>query len=594
MKYFWTLVLTCLMIGSLYAQKDAPSWLDPYQRQEQFPADKYLTGLSSELVGKKQSLADVYGQLNQFSRNQIIESVRVDVKAETEMNISIVNTESSQTLDQTSVSKSEAELVGLKFENYYNKKKRLAFSFSYVSIQELIDYNLDIIRVNTSAIDENISGAKEALISERKDKVIELVYQSQVKLNEINESAIVLLALSQENSIDFPKIRKMNSAVADLTHQTLTTGKLSIGELANHISYQLQLQLGEENINVCQAAVTYQNSVKESDFSIELRNKSLNALGELGIAQISESGCKLTYNGSFDESNGEASITVNLIDATGTARMGISAKIPITVLETGTTSFFPKNFEYIDKLSAIKLTPEKSNYEIKKVDLFDYPIEISVDNDGELIVDMPVRFTIKQDELIKFETTIPTDKNGKSSLMLNTDQLPLSGDFVLSTVVDVATLLDMSTTSSFYQKVLLDYPPFRLDNKIQIFAPTVYVESKEQSLGRARTIPILAPSIKKELAELDYQFVDSKTDADYLIAIEAATREGQRNDIASFSYLDATVSMQDLKSGKEIYKYSVSNVKGGGADYNTADAKAYEKAKKMIANDLSYKLEFGD
>ncbi|MEO9852264.1 MAG: hypothetical protein ABJE80_24710 [Reichenbachiella sp.] len=594
MKYFYSLVLTFLMIGQLHAQKDAPSWLDPYQRQDQYPADSYLTGLSSELVGKNQSLADIYGQLNQLSRNQIIESVRVDVKAETEMNISIVNTESTQRLDQISVSTSEAELVGLKFENYYNKKKKLAFSFSYVSIEELINYNLDIIRVSTSEIDENIVKSQEALTSGRKGRVIELLYESQVKLNQINEAAIVLLALSQENRIDFPKIREMRSSVADLTDKALTTGKLKIGELANHLSYQLQLQLGEEPINVCQATITFQDSGKESDFSIELRNKSLNTLGELGIAQLSESECQLTYEGAFDESNELATVTVNLVDATGTAKMGISTKVPMDVLDLGTTNFLPKNFKYIDVLSSIKPSHTKSDYVIKKVDLFDYPIEVDVVKGEELLADIPLAFTIKREERVEFETTLSSDKSGKASLMLNTDQLPLSGDFVLTTMIDVASLLDIPTSSGFYQKVVLDHPPYSIENKIQVIAPTVYVKSSEFSLGNERRIPILAPSVKKELAELDYQFIDTKAGADYVVEIEAATREGQRNDIASFSYLDATVSMQDLKTGKEIYKYSVSNVKGGGADYNTADAKAYEKAKKMIANDLSYKLEFGD
>lgn len=594
MKNLWTLLLTLLIVGPLHAQKDAPGWFDPYQRMEQYPTDSYLIGLSSELVGKKESLADIYGQLNQLARNQIIESIKVDVKAVTEMNISIVNTESTQTLDQTSVSKAEAELVGLKFENYYNKKKKLAFSFSYVSIQELIDYNLDIIRVSTSEINENTGKAQEALVAGRKEKVIELVYNSQVKLNEINKAAIMLVSLSQEKRIDFPKIRKMRSTVTDLSDKALTTGQLSIAALANHISYQLQLQLGEAPINVCQAAIMYQDSGKPSDFSIELGNKSMNKLGELEVAQLSESDCKLTFKGTFDESNEQATVTVNLVDATGTAKAGISTKIPMDVLQLGATSFLPKNFKYIANLSSIKLSHAKSDYVIKKVDLFDYPIGVAVNKGEELLTDIPLKFTIKQDEQVKFETVISSDKTGKASLMLNTDQLPLSGDFVLTTTIDVASLLDVPASSGFYQKIILDQPPHQTENKIQVIAPTVYVKSSEFSLGDERRIPILAPSVKKELAELDYQFVDAKAGADYMVEIEAATREGQKNSIASFSYLDATVSMQDLKTGKEIYKYSVSNVKGGGADYNTADAKAYEKAKKMIANDLSYKLEFDD
>ena len=111
-KQLLLIAFVCFNVG-VYAQKDAPFWLDPYQRESKYPADQYLIGLNSELVGKKQSLSAIYKNLNQASRNQIIESIHVNVKSETVMNISIVNTESTQLLDQNSVSISKAELVGL-------------------------------------------------------------------------------------------------------------------------------------------------------------------------------------------------------------------------------------------------------------------------------------------------------------------------------------------------------------------------------------------------------------------------------------------------------------------------------------------------
>ncbi|MEM9856294.1 MAG: hypothetical protein AAF843_02995 [Bacteroidota bacterium] len=589
-----SILFFCLVFSQIYAQKDAPDWLDPFQRASRYPATAYLTGLSSEIVAKKQSLADVYGQLNQLSRNQIIESIKVDVKAETEMNISIVNTEATQMLDQTSVSTSEADLVGLKFENYYHKKKKLAFSFSYVSIQELVDYNLNVIRVATSEIEQNVDQAEEALNTERKGATIDLLYQSQVKLNEINEAAVVLFALGEESKLDFNKIRQLKSKVADLTDQALTTGSLNIVELASYLAYQLQLQLEEDPYYLCYGSLTYSNSGKESVFSLELKYKSFNLLGELGTVQLTETNCQLTYRGIFNASNDMASVTVGLADQGGTAKAGITVKVPMNVLQTGNVSFLPTNFSYIESLASIRLINKTPNYVIKKVDLFDYPIGVLVQLSDELLVDIPIKFTIRRDEKVEYETTIASDKYGRSSLTLNTDQLPLSGDFVLTAAIDVGALLGLPATSDFHQKVILDHPPYTLEKQLQVLAPTVYVESSELSLGGQRTIAVLAPSVKKELAQLDYQFVDSKNGADYFIRIEAATRKGQQNNIASFSYLDATVSMQSLKTGKEIYKYSVSNVKGGGADFNTADAKAYEKAKKMIANDLSYKLEFGN
>ena len=94
------------------------------------------------------------------------------------------------------------------------------------------------------------------------------------------------------------------------------------------------------------------------------------------------------------------------------------------------------------------------------------------------------------------------------------------------------------------------------------------------------------------MAELDYKFIDSPEDADYIIEIEASTRKGQASQFAYFSYLDATISMRQVATNKEIYKYSLTSVKGGAASYELASAKAYEAAKKSIAEDLLYELEY--
>lgn len=54
------------------AQKRAPEWVDPYKRESKYPANRYLVGLSSELVAKGQSLTEIYKQLNQMSETRLL------------------------------------------------------------------------------------------------------------------------------------------------------------------------------------------------------------------------------------------------------------------------------------------------------------------------------------------------------------------------------------------------------------------------------------------------------------------------------------------------------------------------------------------
>lgn len=590
MKIPLLVVIVIFSCSLSHAQKRAPAWIDPYKREASFPTNRFLIGLSSELVAKGQSLANVYKQLNQMSRNQIIESIHVNVKSETVMNISIVNTESTQLLDQNSVSISKAELVGLKFENYYNKKKKLAFSFSYVSIQDLIDFNLAIIKTNTAAIDKNLNLVNASISSGDKEKAIDLLFESQLKLKEINQSAVMLMALDQNDRLDFDKIGRMKLDIAQGTHDFFNKGSLNVHELASFYAYGLQLQIGDTPFTVCTGKVMYENSENESRFSEEFKNRILNKLSDLESVKLAESGCDFTFQGTFTEANGKIVMVTNFVDDTGKVRATVNNKFPLSTVQFGDLAFLPKNFEYIKDLSSIKLETDKSEYLIKKVNLYKDPITIKVSNASIPLADIPIHFTISKGESIQYETSISTDKSGLITLILNKDQIKRSGKLVLITNIDVPVLLDIDADSEFCKKVLLENPPQQEQTKLVIIAPTVYMKASEANLGSEMEIPLLAPAIKKILLDLDYKFVDLEEGADYTINIEASTRKGQSSQYMFFSYLDATIAMYENNTDKEIYKNGLSSVKGGGSSYDLASIRAYEKAVDNFIKDFISEL----
>ncbi len=585
------LLITLLYIfDAAYAQKGAPDWLDPYNREAKYSSDKYLVGLSSELVPKGKSLADIYKQLNQLSRNQIIESIHVNIKSETKMNITIVNTESNQLLDQNSVSISKAELVGLKFENYYHKKKKLAFSFSYVSIQELVDYNLSIIKTNTEAIDKNVTLAGAKIISGDKEGAIELLFESQVKMKEIQQSAVLLMSLGMDNRLDFNKIGQMKLDIAQGTDDFFNKGTLNVHELSSFYAYGLQLQIGDSPFSVCTGKIMYQNSENESRFSKKFKNQILNKLSDLESVKLAESGCDFTFQGMFTEANGKVVMVTDFVDNNGKVKATVNNKFPLASVQFGDLAFLPENFEYIKDLSSIKLITEKPDFLIKKVNLYKHPIKIRVSTASVALADIPVHFTISKGESIQYEGDIISDKSGTATLILNKDQIKRSGKLVLNTTVNVAALLDIAADTEFYKKVLLENPPQKLQTKLNIIAPTVYINSSEAGLGNKMEIPLLGPAIKKTLIDMDYKFVDSEAAADYTLNIEASTRKGQSSQYMFFSYLDATIAMRETSTDKEIYKNGLSSVKGGGSSYELASIRAYEKAVDNFIKDFISKL----
>lgn len=588
----WVILLSFFFHSAEAQRRKKPAWLDPYQRQIDFPKDKFLIGLTSESVRKKKGLSEAYQKLNQLSRNQLIEGIRVQVKAETEMNISIVNTEVSELLNQNSSSKSEAEIVGLKVENYYHKRKKLAYSLSYVSISQLLAYHENVIRNGKNILGVKIPEAKNALLDSNKEKVISLLYESQVALNSIDLSVRLISALDVDQTPNLNNIRALKDEVKGLTEQVLTEGSLNSLQLADYLAYQLKLQIEDREVLVGLGDVPYLGTTKESSFTQTLKNQVINRLAAFDKVTITDGVSELKLEGDVRLENEVSFTTLRLIDQQNQVLAGVSLNIAQSVLSLGDLNYLPTNFEYLGSVSEIKLTPDQPSYSVKKVDLFERPLTTTVSYAGELLSDIPLNVILKKGGSILWEKVMMSDQYGKVILLLNKEELKGSGDYTLESRVDVPSLFDLPVQSEFIKTSLRDDPPYGLKISVSVTAPNVLVVSEEKSFGAIKEIAVLASAVKKELALLDYQFVDDLQKADFVIRISAVTKEGQKTGAAYFSYLDATISMQDLKTNREVYKYALTNVKGAGRSFDIADGKAYENAKELIGKDLAYKLEF--
>jgi hypothetical protein len=592
MRYFILFIITlCSFSG--FSQKKGPPWIKYEYRASTYPDSRYLVGYATELNIEKNQATNTFDKLNQVARNQIIEQILVSIKAETEMNISVINTQSDERLEMNSRSASKAELVGLKFDNYYYKKKKIAYSFSYVLIQDIIDYYNDIIRTNFSIINKNFAGVGS---TSDKNTALKLLFDAQIKLREIDQATIILVAMKQANRIDFNTITGMKKQVEEYNSRIMGTNPVSIGNLANYFAYGLISQTEEgTKASVCQGILSYKESGIESDLSQGILSSIFNRLGsesELNILEDDAGECDYQLSGMFSDSDSELIINVNLLDKkSGNIIATQERTINKSVLALDGLRLLPANFEWLEDLPEIKLLGNGDEISIKTDEYIDKPLVFSVDLAGQLQADLPIIFTFKQDGTTAFSTTVLSDKNGIAQYFLNKEKIKKSGEYELQTFIDIATLLELDSESNFYQDVLRDYPPQVRKIKLKVIAPTVFVESNELNLGRYMDIPLLAPAIKNALLDMDYKFVDSIEDADYSLSIEASTREGQRNKYMYLSYLDATIAMYRISTGKEIYKNGLSSAKGAAADYQLAGIKAYEKAIDSFLEDFISELD---
>ncbi len=591
------LLLLILTATASIAQK-APPWVDYAYRTATYPDDRYLVGLATEIRVEKYQATSAFERLNQMARNQIIEAIHVSIKAESQMNITVENAVSDELFQQTSQSVSKAELVGLKFENYYDKKKKTAYSFSYVLIQDIIDYYFDIMNTNFGIIDKDFAGIAA---SNDKQTALKLLYDVQLKLREIDQATVILMAMKQTNRIDFGRITGIRKQIEDSTNKIFATGPVTIPNIANYFSYGLiaQTEKGATEV-VCPGGISYKSSGAESDFSRQLAGSIYNSLAsESSLVIVTDDAdvdnCIYELTGSYQDSDNELLVSVSLTDInTGKAIATAERSFKKEVLALDGLRLLPANFDRIPDIPQIRLVGNGDEINIKTIDFIDQPIQFTIDLNGEPQVDIPVRLVFYKDGMTAFEAKVNSDKTGTARYFLNKDLVPKSGEYELQAMVDVGSFLGLDPGSGFYQELVRDNPPQVRKIKLKVLSPTVFVVASEMSLGEPLEVPILEPSIKNTFAELDYEFVDNEADADLVLNIVAATREAQRAGGFYTSYLDATVSLVAQKSGNEIYKKSLSSIKGTAASYELGSIRAYERARDNFLDDLVYELRYNN
>jgi len=121
---------------------------------------------------------------------------------------------------------------------------------------------------------------------------------------------------------------------------------------------------------------------------------------------------------------------------------------------------------------------------------------------------------------------------------------------------------------------------------LNVSGPQVFIESTELNFGNPLEVSYIEPKLKEKLSGYGYSFVDMKSDADYVIMIDAQSRKGSTIYKMCSAFVDVTVSVMDMSTYEEIYKNTFSNVKGINTDMDKAGLAAFDNASKQISAEI--------
>ncbi|MCF7807516.1 MAG: LPP20 family lipoprotein [Candidatus Marinimicrobia bacterium] len=235
-------------------------------------------------------------------------------------------------------------------------------------------------------------------------------------------------------------------------------------------------------------------------------------------------------------------------------------------------------------LSDIKVTPNTSTIKAKLGQAIRDQIRIQVrDTNGKALANVPLSLTFAKGagELTR---TIQTDENGVADLPLihltAADKLQ-----ILSIRIDPDQLIPEGT-SPIVTGLVNSVPKVATQIMIEVTNPTIFLSTSEIYNGKPMAQPRIEPQLKNHFIENGFHFVDGPAQADWFMELQATATPGTEYSGLYTVFSDVSVSVRDRTSAKEIYKNSISRVKGIDLNYAAAANKSLSNAAGKLTEDI--------
>lgn len=603
-NYILTLIILFGITFHASAQKQ-PDWTDYYNRNSKYNDNDYLKGFASDALMKDQQPDDLLGKLSSVARSQLIESILVSIKSVAETNIQNINTNSQINFKQTSISVSKANIVGMKYETWYDKKAKTGYAFVYAKKNDVIAYYKNVIVNNKTSIAKKIDNANQLINTNDKQNALKSLFETQPLFLDIEDAQALLLAfgLTDASMLAFDEIKGYDVQVKKMIASLQTNKQLSIGDVAYFIAYGLSLQTNKLDQPVTLGDFTFRTTELNSQFSQQfnkvlednlIKTANYTVVNAVSQGKVDESKIQYYLTGTYWDDTSNVRILATMREQkTGKAIASAEGYLPYSYLDANNIAYLPDNFDKIEMLNKLVFKTNKSSFKAKLNKPLNGNLEVIVTTKNSMGIDIPVKnipviFYFQKTHLLISQTL--TNDSGKATSYI--EKLP-SLDKMQTVIAELnmPDYLKMDTATSFYKEIKKNKVAPFVKFDISTSTSSVFVQTNEVNLGQKLNVTIIEPKLKDALSANGFAFVKEKEKADLFISIEAQTRQGNSYSGIFFSYLDASVSITDASTGDEVYKNAYSDIKGGAADFNQAGMKAFIGSTSKICDDIIKQLK---
>jgi len=240
-------------------------------------------------------------------------------------------------------------------------------------------------------------------------------------------------------------------------------------------------------------------------------------------------------------------------------------------------------------VNRLTLTPLNSNIKAKTGAPLNEPLSLQVSAMGAT---KPGRFPI----IFKFTRgagqMVSTLKTNDAGMVYNRVNkiTAIEKLQVVEAAIDMDQLISTGS-SKLLTSMILNLQPPKAKYILTVSGLAIKLNVQENHFSKPAEVLYVEPKLKNKLSQKGFSFVSDPAQADIIINCEADSRKGMSAYGMNSAYVDLRLSVLDLKTGEEIYKNSLTNIKGMHLDFNKASVKAFQNAADKVAELLPEMIE---
>jgi len=568
-----------------------PQWTDYAWRTSNYPDKDFFMAFVSGEVPEGKNAKDLLDEYEEQAKATLIQQIQVSILAATDYQLANIDAATTEAFKMRSQSLSKAQITGLRSDRYHDSKKDLVYAIAQAKKSELKYFYKNAVGRLMEQIQNQKQTADNYRDKNNQQQALKTYYEIMPLFTELEEAQYILLALALVNESDtrlkesFELLLNVKNAITDLQQSE----KSSIDDLGYFMAYGLFLQLGEQSVPVFLDEFVFENSGLTAEFSTRFREAVSSGLVRSGNYRVLENAGKaadMQIDGSYWKEGEQLKVSA-VARQNGQAKAAAEISLPIQWLRDKSINWVPENYQRIAKLAEISLEALNPQQETRAGRPLAEPLKVKVLAGTETLVEVPLLFSLQDENVGKANT----DQAGIGVLPYTPKQADRQMQIVLANI-DLKEFIGGNPAPAFLEQLEKQYPVAPARFMIKVAPLTIFVQSSEKEhYGNQMEINLLEPALKEALAERGYAFTDQMNEADLLVEIDAKSRNGSNMQGIYFAFVDATVSVLDLGDGREIWKQSLSSIKGGGADFRRATVKAFETAAQQLKEAMPEKIK---